>query len=52
MLLALAAILGIAWLLGLTVFKVTAVAFHLLVVLAVVGVIAHFVRGGTTRRLT
>jgi hypothetical protein len=51
MLLAIAVILGIAWLLGLTVFKVTAVAFHLLVVLAVVSVIAHFARG-TTRRLT
>jgi hypothetical protein len=51
MLLALAVVLGIAWLLGLTVFKVSAVAFHLLIVLAVVGLIAHFARG-TSRRLT
>ena len=51
MLLALAIMLGIAWLLGLTVFKISAVAFHLLIVLAVVGLIAHFARG-TTRRLT
>jgi hypothetical protein len=51
MLLALAIVLGIAWLLGLTVFKVSAVAFHLLIVLAVVGLIAHFARG-TSRRLT
>ena len=50
MLLAIAVLLAVAWLLGLTVFKVTAVAFHLLVVLAVVGLIAHFVRGG--RQLT
>ena len=51
MLLALAIMLGIAWLLGLTVFKVSAVAFHLLIVLAVVGLVAHFARG-TSRRLT
>jgi hypothetical protein len=50
MLLALAVMLAVAWLLGLTVFKVSAVAFHLLVVLAVVGFIAHFARG--SRRLT
>lgn len=50
MLLALAVMLAVAWLLGLTVFKVTATAFHLLVILAVVGVVAHFARG--SRRLT
>ena len=50
MLLAIAVLLAVAWVLGLTVFKVTAVAFHLLVVLAVVGLIAHFVRG--SRQLT
>ncbi len=50
MLLILAVLLGVAWLLGLTVFKVTAVAFHVLVLLAVVGVIAHFASRG--RRLT
>ena len=45
MLLAIAILLAVAWLLGLTVFKVTASAFHLLVVLAVIGLVAHFVRG-------
>ena len=50
MLLGLAMILGIAWLLRLTVFKVTAVGFHLLVVLAVVGLIAHV--AGRSKRLT
>ena len=45
----LALILGIAWLLGFTVFKVAAVGFHLLIVLAVVSLVLHLVRG---RRVT
>ena len=45
MLLILAAILGIAWLLGFTVFHVASGAIHLLLVLAVIGLVVHFVRG-------
>jgi hypothetical protein len=48
----LAIILGIAWVLGFTVFHVTSVGIHLLIVLAIVSVVVHFVRGGGTRRLT
>ena len=47
----LAVILGIAWLLGFTVFHVASAGIHLLVVLAIASVVVHFVRGGT-RRLT
>jgi hypothetical protein len=49
MLLVLAILCAVAWLVGLTIFKVSAVAFHLLVVLAVVGLIVHFMR---RRRVT
>lgn len=52
MLLAVAILLGVAWMLGLTVFKVTAVAFNLLVVLAVVGLVVHFLREDRPRMLT
>jgi hypothetical protein len=45
MILILAMILGVAWLLGFTVFHVASAAIHVLLVLAVVGVIAHLVRG-------
>jgi hypothetical protein len=44
MLLALAIILGIAWILGFGVFHVASAAIHVLVVLAIVSVIVHFVR--------
>jgi hypothetical protein len=37
--------LVVLWLLGFAVFKVTAVAIHLLLLIAVIAVIAHFVRG-------
>lgn len=47
MLIILAIILGIAWLLGFTVFHVASGAIHLLLILAVVGVIAHLLRGRT-----
>jgi hypothetical protein len=46
MLLILAAILGIAWLLGFTVFHVASGAIHLLIILAVIAAIVHFVQGG------
>jgi hypothetical protein len=45
MLLALALIIGIAWLLGFTVFHVTAGAIHVLLVVAVVVAIVHFMQG-------
>ncbi|MEO8553772.1 MAG: lmo0937 family membrane protein [Kofleriaceae bacterium] len=45
MLLILALVLGIAWVLGFTVFHVASTAIHILLVLAVIGLIAHFVRG-------
>lgn len=49
MLLILALILGIAWVLGFTVFHVASAAIHVLLILAVVGVIAHLLRGGTAK---
>ncbi|MEO7670294.1 MAG: lmo0937 family membrane protein [Polyangia bacterium] len=49
MLILLAVILGIAWLLGFTVFHVASGAIHLLVVLAIASLIFHFVRGRGTR---
>jgi len=45
MFIALAVLFAIAWLLGLTVMKVSAVAIHILLVLAVISVVAHFIRG-------
>jgi hypothetical protein len=48
MFIALAVILGIAWLLGFTVFHVASAAIHVLVVLAIASVIFHFVRGRGT----
>lgn len=38
-------VLLVAWLLGLFVFKVTAAFIHLLIVIAVIALILHFVRG-------
>jgi hypothetical protein len=43
MLLILALILGIAWLLGFTVFHVASGAIHVLIVIAVIVAIVHFV---------
>ena len=40
----LAVLFGIAWLLGLTVMKVSSFAIHLLLILAVISVVVHFVR--------
>ena len=45
MFIALAFVLSIAWMLGLGVFHVTSAAIHVLVVLAIVSVAVHFVRG-------
>ena len=45
MLLILGIILLVAWLLGLFVFKVTAAFIHVLIVIAVIVFILHFVRG-------
>jgi hypothetical protein len=49
MLLLLAIILAIAWIFGFTVYHVASGAIHLLLLLAVISVIVHFVRGGTRR---
>lgn len=51
MLLILAILLGLAWVFGFTVFHVASGAIHLLIIVAVIAAIAHFVRGGdgTTR---
>jgi uncharacterized protein DUF5670 len=48
MLIVLAVILGIAWVLGFTVFHVASGAIHLLVILAIASLIFHFVRGRGT----
>jgi hypothetical protein len=48
MLLTLAILVGIAWILGFTVFHVSTAAIHLLLVVAVIAVIAHFARGART----
>ena len=46
MILILAVILGLAWLMGFVVFHVASTAIHLLLVIAIVVVVAHFARGG------
>jgi hypothetical protein len=45
MLLLLAIILAIAWIFGFTVYHVASGAIHLLLVLAIISVVVHFVRG-------
>ena len=45
MLIALAVILAVAWLLGFSVFNVASAAIHVLIVLAVVALIVHFIQG-------
>ena len=45
MLIALAVLLAVAWVLGFTVMKVSSVAIHLLILLAVASLVAHFFRG-------
>ena len=48
MLLLIAAILALAWLFGFVVFHVASGAIHLLLVLAVIGLVVHLVRVGTS----
>ena len=48
MFLALALILGLAWILGFGVFHVASAAIHVLVVLAIVSLVLHLVRGRRT----
>ncbi|HEX4452022.1 MAG TPA: lmo0937 family membrane protein [Kofleriaceae bacterium] len=45
MLLILAIILAVAWIFGFTVFHVASAAIHILIILAIVSLIAHLVRG-------
>ena len=52
MLLLLAVILGVAWILGFGVYHVASATIHVLLILALVAVVMHFVRGvGDTRRI-
>jgi hypothetical protein len=48
MLIALAVLLALAWVLGFTVMKVSSAAIHILVVLALVALVAHFFRRSST----
>jgi hypothetical protein len=50
MLIALAVILAVAWLLGFSVFHVASAAIHLLIVLAVIALVVHFVQGRSVGR--
>ena len=45
MFLILGIVLAVAWVLGFTVFHVTAFAIHILIVLAIISIIFHFLRG-------
>jgi type IV secretory pathway VirB6-like protein len=45
MLLILAIILAVAWVLGFAVFHVASAAIHILLILAIIGVVAHLLRG-------
>lgn len=49
MFIALAILLGLAWILGFGVFHVASTAIHVLIVLAVVSVVVHLIQG---RRVT
>jgi len=49
MFLILAIALAVAWIFGFTVFHVASAAIHLLVILALVSLVLHIVRGGMTR---
>jgi hypothetical protein len=52
MLLGLAIVLAIAWVLGFGVFHVASAAIHVLVVLALISLVLHIVRGAGSRRVT
>jgi Family of unknown function (DUF5670) len=49
MLLAIAAVLAVLWLLGLVAFHVTAFAIHVLLIVALVALVLHFVGAGSRR---
>jgi hypothetical protein len=49
MLLLLAVILALAWVFGFGVYHVASAAIHILLILAVIAVVLHFVRGVGTR---
>jgi hypothetical protein len=51
MLLLLAIVFGIAWVLGFGVYHISSAVIHLLLILAVVSLVLHFVRGVSTRRM-
>jgi len=48
-LLIVAAVLAVVWLLGVVAFHITAFAIHLLLIIAVIVMIAHFVTRGRAR---
>jgi hypothetical protein len=48
MLLILAALVGVAWLLGFVVFHVAGGAIHVLLLVALVAIVVHIVRAGRT----
>lgn len=48
MLLTIAIILAILWLLGIIAFHITAWAIHIIIIVAIILVIVHFVRGRRT----
>ncbi len=45
MLLLLAIVLALAWVAGFGIFHVASAAVHVLIILAVISIVAHFVRG-------
>jgi Family of unknown function (DUF5670) len=49
MFLVLAIILALAWLSGFTLFHVASAAIHILILLAVISLIVHFVQGRSAR---
>ena len=50
MILIMAVILAVAWLLGFAVFHVASFGIHLLLLLAIVGVVVHLARGTAVSR--
>lgn len=49
MLLTIAIVLVVLWLLGVVAFKVTATVIHLVLIIAVIALVMHFVRGRAPR---
>jgi len=49
MFIVLAVILALAWVFGFTVYHVASAGIHLLLLLAIVSIVVHFVRGARTR---